>query len=1225
MRSSTRGVRLMHCCNFHKCDAVGAIKGVAEATWSVAPSVMSHSPPSSPSLDAPLLESDRSGDLGAVDAPYGAMGEGEREGTQRHGGASIAPAVSFADLRVEQVSRAVGAAPGSGLWGSVRRFDDAAAVGAAVEEQRLSKRRRWGAVVEHPAVEAATVVALIILLISTVITQGSTNDMASPEIPQAWVEPLLAAAYACAAVTTLEALARVFMMCLCPVYPWKSLSDLRRVYSLYHNAADAVLQLVLVAAVVLRVQLRLKVRHSSKPATDQENLIFTVCSITIIAACILRFVAIAGRQKTRTHATHVSAGTLTVRSMKALRGVLLLRQLKAARRDHKMSRDLSSRNRLRIARAFFGATAPYFISQQKGLFFLLFVANAGWAFAGPWSSILLNDVLDILKGSGTGDGGLQYLCALMFLNWFCCTVVSQGLVYYIFSVMQGRATREMRSDVAAFALAPNEANHDRFGREKLLEMMTESVDIATSIWSYAVSMWSISQAALAVFISVGYLVSVDQPGADYSIVLIVIMLFALLLLVLPSRAFRRAEARHTDAKKAMLRHTETMLKSRETLDAVGATRVWLTEWDSRNDFAARRYANQEFMRKSVYWVWYCGPQGFTTAVFVLLALAIQHRTEHKMPVSTFVAVWSLINSIASRLGGMASFFNALDNTSRLTAPLCSILTAVRAGEHVGFGVERSRGVRRGRAAVSARAAVHLERQLELRNADVPYVTRVMESGRLLSAAGAVEKAREQHSNTPAAPEDDDSRLFVSVLHVDRLRLRVASAPSPRGDAPLGSLTLVSGGTRRGRRALMHVCMLRRRIVFREDAAQRGGGRDPEALDDVSTSSPALLADDVRVERRPTPVLAPLVSAVFGLSSSQLVPGATVAENVVFGRRGAGSERAEIVAACELSGCARWVEALPRGYDTVLTMGRGGVTADGVWLPVGALLHPLSRVHILQVALARALLKRPRVLFVELWAIDGPVGVGAPSPAPARAIGRSLAGMQREDSMRGTALLGTLAPWTAGAASGGGTAPVVTSSGREDGGEGDGSQDEEVEASTRRRSHTGSDQEGEETDSGGDARSGPQGGWGALPVAGIDELLRCLYDRLPRAGVSVVVLAHQLAPPSAVGVDVIEDSVGEGAEEAAASVHSPRGAPVASPAAAAASPAAASAPATVAAAEGRVRAQWLEIEEEEEPIDAASSRSSVPLPSRPLTTEEADLRRLASSVTYWQLRQRDLAA
>lgn len=319
----------------------------------------------------------------------------------------------------------------------------------------------------------------------------------------------------------------------------------------------------------------------------------------------------------------------------------------------------------------------------------------------------------------------------------------------------------------------------------------------------------------------------------------------------------------------------------------------------------------------LYQIWYCVPYGFSVIIFALLASNIFHTYNSatagapKWIVAQFVTIWSLTSGVSGKLGGMASFFNALDNVASGTARLLSILEAVRSNDHIprpamlAAGTGTDTGTRSG----VGDAKVVLASEITLDKVQLSYVTR-----------GSTDEV--VPGSRSAVRVESGEALAVSEVCIPKMIVPVGTK---------GSVVRVAGGTHHTRRTIMDVLMLRR------DAA---GGR-------VTFDGLAAL---------PVPSsLSGVVGAALSKDFMQLLPGATVFANVAFGRN---VKVQTVTRACHLANCQTWIDTLPRTYHTELTSSSGEPRV------------PLTRVQVFQVSLARALCCEPlpKVVLAELWSL-----------------------------------------------------------------------------------------------------------------------------------------------------------------------------------------------------------------------------------------------------------------
>lgn len=250
---------------------------------------------------------------------------------------------------------------------------------------------------------------------------------------------------------------------------------------------------------------------------------------------------------------------------------------------------------------------------------------------------------------------------------------------------------------------------------------------------------------------------------------------------------------------------------------------------------------------------------------------------------------------------------ALDNSAATLARLLSVLESVRYGDHA---------PREGDVGNEPPRRISLERSIEFDDISLTYVTKDDPDEGMMAAGGA-----------GALELEEGSTRSVSTLLIPSLVIPVER--DAHGVAPL---FMIEGGSRQTRRAVIDLAVLRRSGSLERGRLHFDGV--------VPTDDPRTVAG--------------VVGACFGLSEMQLLPGATVMQNVLFGRQ---ATPREVHRACELAGCAHWVKKLQSGYDTRLTS------------DTGSLLLPLSRAQVFQVSLARSLLVVPKILFVELWTMQ----------------------------------------------------------------------------------------------------------------------------------------------------------------------------------------------------------------------------------------------------------------
>lgn len=423
-------------------------------------------------------------------------------------------------------------------------WDEAAPLRARREGRPAFVRHICSGWLQMSRVEAGVGVCLLVIVLTVLGIQGPNFDTNNDHLPDMWIRCLQTANHVAVGILTLEVLVRILI-----------LKRDRSVYSLKHNLADVLLQLVILLASLLE-------------RIEAVSTFYGVLPSVSILACIMRFWAIGGRRKTRAHATHVSAADLAARARSVLGDEPLPAETAAALRDVKMNRDLASRNRIRVARAFFGSTYVFFIKRQPFTFAATVLFNLIWAAWGPTMATILGRVSAMLTGQCDYDNEcagadvcgparvcidsaghpanltsqpyvelLELYAALAMICWFATQVVAQGLVYALFARLEAVAARDMRACVLAFAVAPCETNVDRFTREELMETMHTDVSIAVSVWSYVVCMWSVLQAAGAVSVSVYHFARIS-PWSLYAVAAMVLFM---LVQVAPSHAFRIAE------------------------------------------------------------------------------------------------------------------------------------------------------------------------------------------------------------------------------------------------------------------------------------------------------------------------------------------------------------------------------------------------------------------------------------------------------------------------------------------------------------------------------------------------------------------------------------------------------------------------------------------------------------------------------------------------------------
>lgn len=279
------------------------------------------------------------------------------------------------------------------------------------------------------------------------------------------------------------------------------------------------------------------------------------------------------------------------------------------------------------------------------------------------------------------------------VGWFVIEVVAQGGVYFLFSRLEGAANSAMRKDIVKFVVG-RESNLDRFSHEDVIDMFHSDVPLVSGMWGYTLALWSVLQAGVSVIVSIIYTTMIDPWAA----LIMLICLMIMFVQVLPSAAFKRASQEHSKQFGALSGQFKTLVQGRQTLDNTGTTGRWISEFDTRNRRVESADFWQAWTRKSIYYgashvavidlamladtrcvvgccraVWYCAPQGFAVIIFILSAAHLDHAQQRlidvhpKITVSQLVSIFSLVNSIAGRLGGMASFFNGETLTNPFSA------------------------------------------------------------------------------------------------------------------------------------------------------------------------------------------------------------------------------------------------------------------------------------------------------------------------------------------------------------------------------------------------------------------------------------------------------------------------------------------------------------------------------------------------------------------------------
>lgn len=229
--------------------------------------------------------------------------------------------------------------------------------------------------------------ALLSTTFAIIVSSGTNWSYLVTDIPQGWVTPMNVVIITSVSFLTLEIVLRwIILRC--------------HVGSRKMNTLDAIAHFGLVLSLAVRSWLSPEALES---VDSFAGGVGGTVSFLAIICCVVRFLTVNSRHRTKASLPHVSAAVMRLLLKSALGKPVFRSEKEAARRDEAIARDLASRNRFRIGRQFFPISWRYIACQKPFIFALVILCNAIWAVWGAFTTYFLTRVQNTLNRDCTSS------------------------------------------------------------------------------------------------------------------------------------------------------------------------------------------------------------------------------------------------------------------------------------------------------------------------------------------------------------------------------------------------------------------------------------------------------------------------------------------------------------------------------------------------------------------------------------------------------------------------------------------------------------------------------------------------------------------------------------------------------------------------------------------------------------------------------------------------------
>jgi len=354
--------------------------------------------------------------------------------------------------------------------------------------------------------------------------------------------------------------------------------------------------------------------------------------------------------------------------------------------------------RARFVRTSFPLLLPF-----KRTLLALLLCNIVWALKAPMIAYTLKKVQDATAGCLSDsdcpsdsycmmdDGKVQpFRChgqtglasvgvahniglyvVLLFGVWLVCDALAQAAVNTLYAILERAVLESTKDQLYRFWIHNTEPVSSSDCQECYIQ-----IDQVMGLWAYAICIFSVLQAFMTMLTSSIYMLQAGHPYLATVSVLVLSLLCCSSMLPMELMQAKRDLCRTTGKLNTCL---EGFDESR-----CNEAREAFTE---ANTATAKSAAWMGLIQKANYQFWYSGPSLYTVGMFIVLLDAVTYSKD--LSVAEFMSLFTLVQSVASQMGGVSTFLVSLDSALSNSDPMFAALTeAGKARQHAQSQRER---------------------------------------------------------------------------------------------------------------------------------------------------------------------------------------------------------------------------------------------------------------------------------------------------------------------------------------------------------------------------------------------------------------------------------------------------------------------------------------------------------------------------------------------------------